>query len=170
MRFALLTAIAMLGAGPAMAEEAPRRIIDRWTGIVLYCAPDFDQSWTTDACAGIAEGVVRQAGEAGVKVALLEMTSGPQWMEKSAEAGFDGGNALSMLFEFKGSDRPDGNTALDLNMHAPVDPKPGVNPTQWVLFFTQTTTIDPGEHTDVAVDAAATVFSGILEFLSKPAP
>ena len=168
MRRIAVTVLALLGAVPAIAEDASTRLIDRWTGIVLYCAPDFEQSWTTDACAGIAEEVVRQAGEAGVKVALLEMTGEPQWMEKSAEAGFDGGNALSMLLQFKGSDGPDGNTALDLIMQVPVDPKPGVNPTQWALLFTQTTTIDPGEHTEVAVDAAATVFSGILEFLTKP--
>lgn len=163
-----VSVLALLAAVPAMAEDAPTRLIDRWTGIVLYCAPDFEQSWTTDACAGIAEAVVRQAGEEGVKVALLEMTAEPQWMQKSAEAGFDGGNALSMLLQFKGSEPQGGNTALDLLMQAPVNPKPGVNPTQWALLFTQTTTIDPGEHTDVAVDAAATVFSGILEFLTRP--
>jgi len=160
--------LALLAAVPAMAQDALNRLIDRWTGIVLYCAPDFEQSWTTDACAGIAEDIVRQAGEAGVKVALLEMTAEPQWMQKSSEAGFDGGNAVSMLIQFTGSKLQDGNTSLDLLMQAPVNPKPGVNPTQWALLFTQTTTIDPGEHTDVAVDAASTVFSGILEFLTKP--
>jgi hypothetical protein len=168
MRLIGFAVLAMLAAGPGLAEEAPKRIIDRWTGIVLYCSPDLDLPWTEDACAGIADGVVRQAGDVGMNVALLEMTGEPQWMAKSAAAGFDGGNALSMLFAFKGSERPDGNTALDLTIQAPVNPKPGVNPTQWALLFTQTTTIDPGEHTEVAVDAAATVFGGILEYLQKP--
>ena len=110
---------------------------------------------------------MRQAEAVGVKVAVLEMTTEPQWMAKSAEAGFDGGNALSMLFQFKGSDKPDGFTALDLVMQVPLDPKPGVEPTSGVTFLNQTTTIDPGEHTDVSVEAAATVFSGTLEFLTK---
>lgn len=171
MRLLGLMAFALLGVGSAMAEdEAPRRILDLWTGIVLYCAPDLGQPWTADACDRIADGVVRQAGDVGMKVALLETSSESQWMAKSAEAGFDGGSALSMLFAFKGSQEPGGDTALDLTIHAPVNPQPGVNPTQWALLFTQTTTIDPGEHTGVAVDAAATVFSGILEFLSKPPP
>ena len=170
MRPIALAALAMLGSGAALGEDAPKRILDQWTGIVFFCASDLAQPWTSDACADITDGVVRQAGEAGMKVVLLDLSAGPQWMEKSEEAGFDGGNAVSMVFQFKGSDRPGGNTALDLNMHVPVNPKPGVNPTQWALLFTQTTTIDPGEHTAVAVDAAATVFSGILDGLSKPAP
>jgi len=170
VKLILMAMLAMLGSGAAFADDAPKRLLDQWTGIVFFCASDLGQPWTSDACAGITEDVVRLAGEAGMKVALLDLSGGPQWMEKSEEAGFDGGNALSMFFQFKASDRPGGNTALDLNVHAPADPRPGVNPTQWLLVFTQTTTINPGEHTEVAIDAAATVFSGLLEHLGKPAP
>lgn len=170
MRLIALTLVAIYGVCPALAEDdAPRRVLDQWTGIVFYCAPDFGQPWTQDACRDITEGVIRQGRAAGTRVAVLDLGGGPQWMEKSAEAGFDGGNALSLLFQFKGSEPPGGNTALDLSMHAPVDPKPGVNPDRWVLVFTQTTTVPPGAHAEVAVEAAATVFSGVLEDLSKPA-
>jgi hypothetical protein len=158
----------LLSAAPASAAEAPKRLIDRWTGIVFYCAIDFKQSWTSDACAEITADVVSQGEAAGVKVAILETTGEPQWMAVSAKAGFDGSNAVSMLFAFKGSDKPDGLSTLDLTMQVPLDPKPGVSPEQWATLFTQTTTIDPGEHTDVSVEAAATVFSGILEFLTRP--
>jgi len=171
MRFASATCALialLLPAAPALAAEAAKRLIDRWTGIVFYCASDFEQGWTMDACAEIATDVVAQGEAAGVKVAILEMTGEPQWMAVSAKAGFDGSNAVSMLFAFTGSDKPDGFTTLDLTMQVPLDPKPGVSPEQWATLFTQTTTIDPGEHTDVSVDAAATVFSGILEFLTKP--
>jgi len=166
-----VAALAVLGAGPVFGEAASaKRLVDRWSGIVFFCSPDFKQGWTIDACNAITPAVVRQAEAAGIKVAVLEMTSEPQWMAKSAEAGFDGGNAISMVFQFEGSDKPDGFTALDLVMQVPVDPKPGVEPSGFLTFLNQTTTIDPGKHEDVSVEAAATVFSGVLEFLVKPAP
>ena len=157
----------VLFAAPASAAEAPKRLIDRFSGIVFFCTPDFKQGWTRTACDAITPDVVRQAEAVGVKVAVLAMTTEPQWMAKSAEAGFDGGNALSMVFQFKGSDKPDGFTALNLDMQLPLDPKPGVEPTGFITFLNQTTTIDPGEHTDVSVEAAATVWSGTLEFLTR---
>jgi hypothetical protein len=157
-----------LSAAPVSAAEGPKRLIDRFSGIVFFCSPDFKQGWTMSACEEITTEVVRQAEAAGIGIAVLEMTGEPQWMAKSAEAGFDGGNALSVVFQFKGSDKPDGFTALDLNMQVPLDPKPGVEPTKFVTFLNQTTTIDPGEHTDVSVEAATTVWSGTLEFLTKP--
>lgn len=165
---ASLVAALTPAAGTGLAAEAPKRLIDRFGGIVFFCSPDFEQGWTIDACNRITPDVVRQAEAVGVKVAVLEMTGEPQWMAKAAEAGFDGGSALSMVFQFKGSAKPDGFTALDLNMQLPVDPKPGIEPTGFMTFLNQTTTIDPGEHTDVSVDAAARVFSGVLEFLVKP--
>jgi hypothetical protein len=151
------------------AAEAVKRLIDQWSGIVFYCAADLTQKWTTDSCKAITEDVVAQAAAAGVKMAVLEMSSDPdQSMKKAADAGFDGGMALSMLYHFKGSDPPGGKTSLDFLIQAPVDPKPGVRPEQWGMLGTQTTTIDPGEHPDAAEDAAATVWSGFLEYLTKP--
>jgi hypothetical protein len=153
----------------ASAEDAPKRRIDQWSGIVFFCASDLTQKWTTDSCRAITEDVVAQAEAAGVKMAVLEPVSDPeQSMKKAADAGFDGGMALSMLYHFKGSDPPGGKTSLDFLIQAPVDPKPGVKPERWAMLGTQTTTIDPGEHPDAAEDAAARVWSGFLEYLTAP--
>ena len=165
---AVSSLLLVLSATGALAAETPKRLIDRFSGVVFFCTPDFKQGWTRSACEEITADVVRQMEAAAVKIAVLEMTTEPQWMAKSAEAGFDGGNAMSMVFQFKGSAKPDGFTSLNLNMQVPVDAKPGVEPTGFITFINQTTTIDPGEHTDVSVDAAATVLSGVLEFLVAP--
>jgi hypothetical protein len=151
----------------ASTEEAPKRRIDQWSGIVFFCARDFAQGWTGDACDRITEDVVAQAAAAGVKTAVLEPISDEnQSMDKAAAAGFDGGMALSMLYHFKGSDPAGGNTSLDFLIQAPLDPKPGIKPERWGMLGTQTTTIDPGDHEDAAVDAAARVWSGFLEYLT----
>lgn len=151
-------------AGSALAEEAAKkRFIDNFGGITFFCRADDRQAWTRRSCATITAEVVRQVEAAGIRIGVLQ--PGDTAEKVAAAAGFSSETALSMLFLFEGS--PSGNTALNFTAEARLEIWPGVK-TGWRQVASQTTTLDPGDWSDEAEKAAATVFAGILEFFTTP--
>lgn len=145
--------------------------LDRWGGVVLFCAyPIPTQPWGDEACSLVEEEAAKQASSLGVPIvsvpaAQAGLAGGPQ----DQAPPFDWGKALRLLVKFDRTQSASYPWSMTLMFYDhPADAAGERAEGRYQILFQQSATLLDGQELQGVRDVGPPLLGGSLEQFFKP--
>ncbi len=116
--------------------QAPARLIDRWSGLIIDCKIDAGLIVPTETCANILKTAGEAAAAAKVKFIGLDATDSPaDKARKVAAAGFDEAKAGELQLAVRKASSSLSAATLDMKVASRLNPISGARTPQSVQIF-----------------------------------